>query len=167
MQQATDRIRTIRLSALAVGLALLAGALCACSAARVNKEGNQIEPQALAQIKPGVTTKDQVQNLIGSPSSVAAFDANTWYYMSKRSEQWAFLSPIVLEEEIVQIDFDGKGVVTSMRKYGEDDTKSVAMVDRTTPSRGKSITVVDEIYNTLLTQFTNGEGLISRDPFAR
>jgi outer membrane protein assembly factor BamE (lipoprotein component of BamABCDE complex) len=155
-----------RPAAIAVIVALLGGALSACNP-RISKEGNVIEPQLLAQIKPGTTSKDDVQNLIGSPSSIAAFDSNIWFYISKRSERWAFLDPMVMEEEVVQINFDDKGVVKAMRKYGEDDTKNVAMVDQTTPSRGKSITVVDEVYNTLITQFTNGDGMVGRDPFER
>jgi outer membrane protein assembly factor BamE (lipoprotein component of BamABCDE complex) len=175
MQQPTDRIRLFRPFRLfrplatACGVVFLLAGLGACSP-HINKQGNEIEPQVLSQVKPGVQTKDQVQSLIGSPSSVAAFDPNIWYYISKRSEQWAFLDPMVLEEEVVQVQFDDQGVVKSVRKYGEDDAQNVAMVSRTTPSRGRSITVLDEVYNTLMNQFSGGSAMnamASRDPFAR
>ena len=150
-----------------LSIAVLAVALGACSP-RIHKEGNAIDAPALEQIEPGATTKAQVQSLIGSPSSIPPFDPNTWYYISKRSEQWAFLDPFVMEEEVIQVAFNDNGVVKSIRKYGEKDTHDVSRVSRTTPSRGKSITVIEEVYNTLIYQFTGGAGLPNaRDPFGR
>jgi outer membrane protein assembly factor BamE (lipoprotein component of BamABCDE complex) len=161
MRHLSDRGRA--LAAMTAAVAALALGACA---PKMQKEGNAIEPPLLSQIEPGVNTKTQVQNLVGSPSSIPPFDQNTWYYISKRTEQWAFLDPIVMDEQVIQIKFDDKGVVESVRKFGEDDTHGVDRVARTTPSRGKSITVIEEVYNTLIYQFTGGAGVPNaRDPF--
>ena len=165
-QQGGGRTRlTASAGAIAVALAMIA--LAACSP-RTNTHGNLVDPEALGQIKAGEQTKEQVQNLLGSPSSVGAFDQNTWYYISKQTQQVAFLEPTVLEQKVVEIDFDGKGIVKSVHRFGEDDGKEIAIVSRTTPTRGKSLGVLDELLNTLLKQVASGNvDATKRDPFVR
>lgn len=142
-------------------------ALAACSP-RTDTHGHLVDPEALAQVKAGEQTKEQVQNLLGSPSSVGAFDQNTWYYISKQTQQVAFLEPTVLEQQVIEVDFDSKGIVKSVHKFGEDDGKDIAIVARTTPTRGKSLGVLDELWTTLLKQVASGnvDGT-KRDPFMR
>lgn len=135
---------------------------------RTNTYGNMVDPELLGQIKAGEQTKEQVQNLLGTPSSVAPFDQNTWYYISKQTQQIAFLEPTVLDQQVIEIDFDSKGTVKNVHKFGEDDGKDVAIVARTTPTRGKSLGVLDEFWTTLLRQFATGNTDVSRrDPFNR
>lgn len=158
-----------RTPAFAMGLAagIAAIALAACTP-RTDTHGNLVDPEALAQVKPGEQTKEQVQNLLGSPSSVGAFDQNTWYYISKQTQQVAFLEPTVVDQQVIEVDFDNKGVVKTVHKFGEDDGKDVAMVARTTPTRGKSLGVLDEFLNTLLRQVSSGSAdATKRDPFMR
>ncbi len=157
----------MRAPASGIAAALAAIALAACSP-RTATHGNLVDPEALAQVKAGEQTKEQVQNLLGSPSSVGAFDQNTWYYISKQTQQVAFLEPTVLEQQVIEVDFDSKGIVKNVHKFGEDDGKDIAIVSRTTPTRGKSLGVLDELWNTLLKQIASGnvDGT-KRDPFMR
>src|SRR5262245_13031708 len=53
----------------------------------VEQRGDLPTSDEIAQIHPGKTTKDQVVKILGSPSSVGVFDANAWYYISKRTSQ--------------------------------------------------------------------------------
>lgn len=145
---------------------MILAALAACTA-RTNTQGNVVDPQLLGQIKPGEQTKEQVQNLIGTPSSIATFDPNTWYYISKQTRRYAFLDPEVLEQKVIVVEFDKKGVVQAIHKYGEEDGRDVQVVSRTTPTRGHSLGVLDQIWATLLHQINNGADAQSRDPFMR
>ena len=64
-------------------------ALAACNIP-VDQRGNLPDASNLTQIKPGETDKATVTRLIGSPSSVASFDPNVWYYISQKTRTIAF-----------------------------------------------------------------------------
>ena len=66
--------------------ALLAVAGCS---ANYDNTGYVSRPDAMSQLKPGVVTREDVQRLLGTPSSVAAFDDKTWYYIGEKTEQVA------------------------------------------------------------------------------
>jgi len=45
----------------------------------------------------------------------------------------------------VAIHFDPSGVVEDVKVYGPDDARQVKLVDRTTPTAGKEITVLQQL----------------------
>jgi outer membrane protein assembly factor BamE (lipoprotein component of BamABCDE complex) len=130
--------------------------LVGCSTS-VDQRGNLPDQDRLAEIKPGVTTREQVQQLLGTPSSTSTFDDSTWYYISKKTEQWAFLSPDTIEQKVVAVDFDTSGVVRDVRQRGLDDAKEVAMVERTTPTPGKTLGFLEQLFGNL-GRFNTPEG---------
>jgi len=99
-----QRYQVLRPFVFVAGLATLGG--CGFP---VNDRGNLPKADLLAQIKPGVTDKNSVKSLLGTPSSVAAFDGDTWYYISKEERQIAFLKPQVLNQQVYVIHFDNRG----------------------------------------------------------
>jgi outer membrane protein assembly factor BamE (lipoprotein component of BamABCDE complex) len=134
---------SLALAAVAV-MVLLAG----CSTF-IDQRGNLPEEDRLAQIQPGLTTREQVQQLLGTPSSTSTFDDSTWYYISKKTEQWAFLAPDTIDQRVIAIDFDSSGIVRDMRKRGLDDAKEVAMVERATPTPGKTLGFLEQLFGNL------------------
>jgi outer membrane protein assembly factor BamE (lipoprotein component of BamABCDE complex) len=130
-----------------VGMALAVW-LAGCSTF-VDQRGNLPDAERLAQVQPGVSTREQVQQLLGTPSSTSTFDDSTWYYISKKTEQWAFLAPETLEQTVIAIDFDPDGRVRDIRRRGLDDAKEVAMVDRATPTPGKTLGFFEQLFGNL------------------
>jgi len=169
MQQLHRRVRGIGLRALAPALAaaLVALALAACDL-RTDTQGNLVDPQALKQVKPGALNKEQVQTLLGTPSSISTFDQSTWYYIGKQTQQIAFLDPSVLQQRVVAIDFDRNGIVTAIHQYGEADGRDVDIVSRTTPTRGKELGPIDQLWQTFINQLgETGADAMARDPFMK
>ena len=80
--------RRIRVPVLALTVAMVAG----CGAT-VDQRGNLPEPDKLAEIHPGTTTRDQVVKILGTPSSTGVFDDKNWFYISRKTKQFAFLEP--------------------------------------------------------------------------
>jgi len=132
-----------RLLSLAL-LALAAGSLGACTPT-VNPRGNLPAPSALEQIKPGTTDKATVTRLLGSPSSVATFDTQTWYYISQRIEELAFFKPEVREQEVVVITFDKDNVVTDVQRLRDKGRDNLEPVARTTPAPGKELSFIEQL----------------------
>lgn len=121
-------------SALAVG---------AC-ATRVDTHGNLPDPDRMAQVKPG-KTQAEIQQLLGSPSSIAAFDRKTWYYISQRNETFAIFKPEIDARNVVVIRFDDKGVVEAVDNLGLEEAKNIKPVERVTPTAGNELTVIEQM----------------------
>jgi len=127
------------------GLAvLLAGSLLACTP-RVDVRGNVPDPERLAEIVPGEIAKEEVAEILGSPSSVATFGQETWYYVSQRTETLAFFEPEIKERKVVILRFDKEGLVSEVRTLTADDGQTVNPIERRTPTAGNELDFIDQL----------------------
>lgn len=111
----------------------------------IDARGNQPAPERLAEVKPGRFTKADVMALLGTPSSTSAFGDEHWYYISSKMETFAFFKPEELEREVVEIDFDRKGTVTTVRQLGLQDGKQITISTRETPTAGRDMSVLEQL----------------------
>lgn len=107
--------------------------------------GNDPDKKAMASIKPGVTDKASVTALLGSPSSIASFDPNTWYYISQETRNVAFFKPQLKDERVVSIVFDKKGVVQKIAYLGMDAHQDVVPNPDKTPAPGREFTLLEQL----------------------
>ena len=97
-------------------------------------------------VKVGVDDKTTVMDRLGSPSTVAAFDPNTWFYISQISDQVAFHMPQVKRRDVVVINFNkADDKVAEVRTYALKDGKVIPFNDRATPTRGRELSVIEQI----------------------
>ena len=129
-------------SALAFSMALFG--LSACSPT-VDIRGRIPEPELLAQVKVGQSSEDDVQTLLGSPSSTTVWGNQIWHYIYERTETVSFLTPVVKEYKAVSIVFDDQGKVAKIEKLNGKKIKDVDLVTRETPTAGKEMTVVEQL----------------------
>ncbi len=118
--------------------------LVAC-APITNQRGNLPDPDLISQIEPGAQSRDDIANLLGSPTSIASFGSETWYYISTQTETIAFYEPEVVDQQIVAIAFDDDGMVASVRTYGLEDARDVEPVARVTPTGGRELTFLGQL----------------------
>ena len=130
---------------------ILAASLTLAAACSPMKETRGYVPDEtlLGELRPGVHDRNSVASLLGSPSSVATFDSATWYYITRRTEQLAFFAEEVVEQQVVAIDFDDKGVLTGVRRFTLEDANDIQLVERQTPSRGKELTLLQQIFGNI------------------
>src|SRR5262245_43471166 len=121
-----------RLPALAAS-ALLGLALGACEST-IDTRGYVPHAEQLEKLQPGVQNRQDVSDLLGTPSTVAMFKDETWLYISRKTSTTSFLTPTVLEQHVVAVDFDERGVVADIRRYELADGKVINHVSRKTPS---------------------------------
>ena len=119
-------------------------ALAGC-AQPIDQRGNLPDPKVLSQIKPGTTDKATVTRLLGSPSSVAAFHAETWYYISQKTQTVAFFKPDLLDQEVVAIDFDQDGTVHDIRHRGMQDAEAITPNPNATPAPGREFSFMEQL----------------------
>jgi len=138
-------IRTTLRRAAGCGLVAFGlGALGGC-APTVDVRGNMPEANKVEDISPGVTTRDQIADRFGTPSTVSLFDGETWYYVGKKTETFAFFNPKTLDQRVVAVAFDPQGKVDSVRQMNGDDAEAIDLVKRTTPTRGREYTFVEQL----------------------
>src|ERR1051326_7212805 len=106
--------------------------LCGC-APTVDQRGNLPDPDKLATIRPGATTKDEVVKILGTPSSIGVFNDKSWYYISRRTEQLAFLDPDVLDQQVYIVNFDDRGVVKAVDPRTLKDGREITPAPGATP----------------------------------
>lgn len=128
-----------------IGLAGTVLALAACSPI-VEQRGYVADPDRMAAIKANVDTRDSVQAALGTPSTVSPFDDSTWYYVSSTMQHYAFQDPHVTKRDVVAIHFDKTGTVDRIDRYDAKDGRDVAMVDRKTPTKGKELTFLQQMF---------------------
>ena len=128
--------------------AAFAALLSAC-APDIVQRGNLPDPELLARIQPGTQTRNQVSDLLGSPSSVATFGEEVWYYISSQTKTIAFYEPDILDQKVVAISFDDAGRVKNIRTYGLEDARDIEPIARTTPTGGREITVLEQLVGNL------------------
>ena len=114
-------------------------------APNVATRGNLPDPDKLAEIIPGEASRDDVADLLGSPSSAATFGEEVWYYIAARVETVAFSEPEVIDQQVVAIKFGEDGLVTAIDTYGMDDARAVEIVERVTPTSGQEITILQQL----------------------
>jgi outer membrane protein assembly factor BamE (lipoprotein component of BamABCDE complex) len=123
---------------------LIASVALAGCVPQVTNHGYRLDEAALAQVTPGRTTRDEVLQLLGSPSSLATFDGSVWYYVSQRTERMSFYQEDVVNQDVVAIVFDDLGTVTSVDRHGLEEAHEVSFVDRETPTAGSELTVFEQ-----------------------
>jgi outer membrane protein assembly factor BamE (lipoprotein component of BamABCDE complex) len=87
--------------------------------------------------------------ILGSPSTMATFTDHAWYYIGQRTEDYAFYRPKVIERQVVVVRFDDDGLVSEVKRLDKDDGKPIEMVDRTTPTVGRDLSLMQQIFGNL------------------
>lgn len=131
---------------------LLAGALSlglgACGQS-IAVRGNLPTPEDVSKINPGVHSRIDIANLLGSPSTISTFEDSKWYYIGQKTTAFAFFEPEVLERKVVVVSFDDKGIVAATKTYTLEDSQEIDPVDRVTPTEGREITILQQLIGNL------------------
>ncbi len=136
------RIGTVSLFAFA------ALGLAACEPV-VTNHGFAPQLADLDSIRAGEDTRGSVMRKLGRPSTVSSFDADAWYYEASRVETFAFYAPEVVDRKVVSVRFDADGLVTDVASYGIEDGRIIDLVTRRTPTYGRELTVLQQIFGNL------------------
>lgn len=102
-----------------------------------------------SQIKAGVDTRTTVFSKLGSPSQVATFDKNVWYYISATTEKYAYLKPAAVKRDVTAIRFTPDEKVVEVKTLTLKDGFQLAYGKRETPTRGRELSVLEQILGTV------------------
>lgn len=133
----------------AVPAMLVATLFITACAETVNTRGQIILPSRLAQIQPGTSTKQDVLQLLGSPSTQGTMNDNRWYYISSSVGTTSFTPHDLKSRQVVIIDFDANGVVANLTQKGKSDGKEVSPEATATETHGQAMGIIDQFMGNL------------------
>lgn len=129
------------------------------------RRGHMVAPEQLTQITPGVTRRDDVRALLGSPSHSGTFSDDTWYYISSSTRQRPGRALQVTDQRVVVVRFTPAGAVQDVRELGPSDARSVDFVSRETPVPGNERTLLQALFGNI-GRFNPGPGAQQQAPGA-
>lgn len=132
-----------------ISLAIAALAALGACAPSLETHGHRLDPTTLSQVTPGVTSRQEVARLLGSPSSLATFGDDSWYYISQKTETRSFYQSQVEAQDVVRIDFDEAGVVREVKQHGLEMAQAVDPSEERTRTLGNELTIVQQFLGNL------------------
>lgn len=106
--------------------------------------GHVISNEMLSQVQVG-SSKEQVELVLGSPSTTSNLNGDAYYYISQVTETTAFLAPDIVEQRVVAVYFDDDGYVRDLANYGLEDGKIVDLISRKTRTGGTDFGFLSQI----------------------
>ncbi len=102
----------------------------------VTHNGNMPTNERISQVNIG-QSKQEVQYILGAPSSVVSLDRNTWIYMSSDIRRIAFLRPEEISRDVLTIKFDEQEKVADIQRLKKENGYEVVVSSEETPTLGQ------------------------------
>jgi outer membrane protein assembly factor BamE (lipoprotein component of BamABCDE complex) len=107
--------------------------------------GNKVDPESMKELTPGTSTKADVSAIIGSPTARDTFDDNTWLYISELTQQRIGRTLGELQQEVIVLNFDDRGVLKTVKALNKEDALPVSVIARTTASPGTEASFMQQL----------------------
>jgi outer membrane protein assembly factor BamE (lipoprotein component of BamABCDE complex) len=129
---------------------MLCGFMAVACAPTVQVHG-YVPPQAdVARIRPGVDDAAAVQKILGMPSSSGVLRDTAWYYVQSTVQNYTYHAPKVVERTVLAVNFDNRGRVRDVKRYGLADGRIVNLETRTTETGGRELGVLEQLFGNIL-----------------
>jgi outer membrane protein assembly factor BamE (lipoprotein component of BamABCDE complex) len=112
-------------------------------------QGYLVDETLVAAVQPGIDNKESVQNTLGRPTFTGTFDQNDWYYVARRTKNFAFNYPKVNQQTVLHVRFDAAGNVASVERKGMEQIVSVDPMNDKTPTLGREKSIWDELFGNI------------------
>ncbi|MEE8307810.1 MAG: outer membrane protein assembly factor BamE, partial [Gammaproteobacteria bacterium] len=117
-------------------------------AGQIDRHGHLFTDVDLGQIQPGMS-QDQVRLTLGTPDTKGTLDGDVFYYISSTSKTLPMGRPKVIDRKVVAVYFDSQQSVRQVGHYGLKDGKIIDFIDGETPTYGKKLTALEQIFGNI------------------
>lgn len=100
-------------------------------------------------IQIGQTTRDEVETLIGKPSTQGVLQGSGWFYVGSRWQYYGARQPREISREVVALTFAPNGTVANVERFGLKDGHVVALSRRVTDSGVTEISLIGQLLGNL------------------
>lgn len=118
----------------------------------VNKKvvnGQLPDAELLSTLKIGKDKKNLIIKLLGSPSFKGDLGDNSIYYYTSVQKSVAFLKPRLIDQKVLQLEFNKTNVLENVYLFSKDDGNEIKMSANSTKTSGKKIGLLEQIINNI------------------
>ena len=101
----------------------------------------------LNQLKVGKSSKENVKNLFGSPSSIGLVQDDRWFYLYTRIKNFMYRSPEIVERQLVVVTFTSNDLLENIERFELQDQEVVVLSRRITESGIKGMSLIQQLLN--------------------
>lgn len=101
------------------------------------------------QIVTGQTTKDDIQSLLGSPTTKSVYGKEQWIYAGIEETKETFYEPKIKNYEAYIVTFDDTGIVEKVEKKGKESLANIKVSNDKTQTGGSELTVMQQLLGNL------------------
>ena len=103
----------------------------------------------LDELQIGKTTKNEIVELLGSPSTTSNFDnEQSWIYISSEFKKFVFLDGSNTDQKILILSFN-ENTLKNKEILSKNDINSIQYEENVTDSRGKKISWIRNFFTNL------------------
>ena len=124
-------------------------ASCSLNSDEVENRGYMTKFSDFSKIKAGSSTKSDVIQALGSPSTTSMFGEETWFYVGKEQTKETFFEPEIKTYDGYEITFNKSGVVSSVNKKDKSALKEFEVAQDSTQTSGQELTVWQQLLGNL------------------
>ncbi|MBX9696488.1 MAG: outer membrane protein assembly factor BamE [Alphaproteobacteria bacterium] len=118
-------------------------ALTACTPI-IDNRGYDFEIVDVNKIHTG-QTKEEVIQVMGSPSTLSTFKDNAWYYVSKKTATKSFFTPEILDQKVIIVHFVGD-TVSRIETINKDQAAKIELSKNETQTSGYESGIMREVF---------------------
>ena len=111
--------------------------------------GNFLDIDVIKKIELNKTTKAELENLFGPPTSQELFGQDVWYYIGDKVETKSFFDPKITERVVLMVSFGANGTVISYEIKDLKDHHEVDIKSEATPVKGRDPSLVSELFGNI------------------
>ena len=141
---ATYRLNKTLLVTLSAAAIISASACTPTQATR----GNFLEDRQIEDVKVGEHSRYDILQYMGSPTATAPFNENKWYYIGQKTEKRGILDHEVIEEQVIAVEFDDKGIVSKIERL-DTEREDIPVNKNKTSTSGNEVTVIQQMLGNL------------------
>lgn len=120
----------------------------ACTPVRATR-GNYVDDAMLRGLQTGVSTKAEVEQKLGTPTTTDPFDPNIWFYIGENNKTKAFFDHEIVSRRVIALTFNADGFLASSRIVSEKNASDIEIVKKTTPAPGKEMNAFEQFLSNL------------------
>ena len=103
----------------------------------------------LNELQIGKTTKNEIVELLGSPSTTSNFDnEQSWIYISSEFKKFVFLDGSNTDQKILIISFN-QNTLKNKELLSKNDINNIEYEETLTDSRGKKVNWIKDFFSNL------------------
>ncbi|MCP4355534.1 MAG: outer membrane protein assembly factor BamE [Proteobacteria bacterium] len=122
--------------------------LAACSTGTKSIKGSLIKDNEISQLRAGTHSKQQVIQILGTPSSKSTLNDDLWYYITDHTITKPLKRTKVSKRQVLILNFKDN-ILDKVTNLDESSSKSFRPEEEKTESQGKKLTIFDQIIQNL------------------